>query len=144
MTPVKYYFYLELFPAVHYLLYLVKTRYKGCSEFGIIWMGSIKTGFRFKYDKIALNCFGEVFELQITLNISLFMEKHFKFTNAVIALPLFFVVFCGLFWLEIDLILTLLKTEFCQEHFRFARSLLVRLFMLIWSIFIIQFLYLFY
>jgi hypothetical protein len=32
MTPVKYYFYLELFPAVHYLLYLVKTRYKGCPE----------------------------------------------------------------------------------------------------------------
>ena len=34
--------------------------------------------------------------------MSLFMEKHFKFTNSVIALPLFFVVFLWfVFWLEI-------------------------------------------
>jgi len=34
--------------------------------------------------------------------MSLFMEKHFKFTNAVIALPLFFVIFLWfVFWLEI-------------------------------------------
>ena len=62
MTPAKLLF---LFGAISsctlYLLYLVKKRdIKGCLPrlrdhlgFGV----ALKTGFQFKYDKIALNCF---------------------------------------------------------------------------------------
>jgi hypothetical protein len=59
MTPVKLLFLFELFPCTLYLLYLVKRDIKDASrDFGSsgLWV-ALKTGFRFKYDKIALNCF---------------------------------------------------------------------------------------
>jgi membrane associated rhomboid family serine protease len=43
------------------------------------------------------------------------MDNHFKFTNSVVAVPLF--LFLSLFIMETDLVLILIKNGFFLEHF---------------------------
>jgi membrane associated rhomboid family serine protease len=61
------------------------------------------------------------FELQIHIKYFAIHGKAFQIYECSYCAPSFF---CSILWFiffEIDLILTLLKTEFCQEHFQVCK-----------------------